>query len=113
VRQARTDIKSRPLRMDEVCGTPGTELACGTGWARCVESYRDDVLNPNARLFSGHLETVCDLLKALLGPLPGEGGMFTEAFNKKFLLLIQQRIVDGSSAQIHSRHYLQNSLLGL
>ena len=88
------------------------ELACGTGWARRVEPYSDDVLNWNARFFSGHLETVCDLLKALLGSLLGKGRMFTEAFNEKILLLIQQRIVDRSSAQIHPRHSFQNPLLG-
>ena len=113
VPQARTDIESRPLRMDKVCGTPDAELARCTGRAGCVEPYSDDVLNRNARFFSGYLETVCDLLKALLGSLLGKGGMFTEVLNEKLLLLIQQGIVDGSSAQIHSGHCLHNPLLGL
>ena len=98
--------------MDKVCGTSGTELTRCAGRARGIESDRNHVFNRNAGFFSSGLEPVCDLLKTLRGPLLGKGRIFTKSLDKKLSLLIKQRIVDRSSAQIHPRHSFQNPLLG-
>jgi hypothetical protein len=84
--------------MGKVCGASGTELARGTGGTRSVEANRDHILKTNARFFGSDLETVCDLLEALFGPLLCKRGIFKQALDEKLLLLVQQRVVDRSSA---------------
>ena len=75
--------------MDKVCGASRTELARGAGGTRSVEANRDHVLKVNAGFFGSYLETVCDLLEALFGPLLRKRGIFKQALDEKFLLLVQ------------------------
>ena len=94
--------------MHKVCGATRAELARGAGWARRVEPNGHHVVNGNSGFVGGDLESVRDLLKALLRPLFGKRRMLAQSLNEKFLLLVEQRIVDRGPAQVDSGDYLQS-----
>jgi muramoyltetrapeptide carboxypeptidase LdcA involved in peptidoglycan recycling len=92
------------MRMNKIRGTPRTELARRTGRTGSIQADCDDVREENTRLIGGNLETIGDLAEANLRPLFYKSRMLAQTVDEKFFLLIQQRIVDGSSAKIHSGH---------
>src|ERR1700730_17133796 len=92
--------------MHEVRGTSCTELAGRTRRTRSVQANGDRVRKEHARLFAGDLETICSLLEADPWSLLRKGGMLTQPLDEKLLLPVHYRIVDGSSAKIHSGHHL-------
>ena len=58
----------------------------------------------NFREVGGDFEAVFDLLEADFGALFGEGRMLAEAFDQKFFIARDQRVVDRRPAQIDSRN---------
>src|SRR3981081_3640589 len=92
--------------MHEVRGTSCTELASRTRRPRSVQADGYHIREENARLFGGDLETICNLLEADPWSLLRKGGMLTQPLDEKLLLPVHYRIVEGSSAKLHSGHYL-------
>src|SRR5580658_9585226 len=90
--------------MHKVGGTARAGLASRAGRTRGVQADSNHVGEENASAFGGNLETVCDLAEADLGPLLGKGRMLAQTFDQKALLLVHQRVVDSSSAKIHTGH---------
>ena len=111
VRQAFADIESCPLRMHKVGRATRTELAGGTGRPGRVQSDGNHIVNSNSRQIGCDLQTIRDLLETYLRSLFRESRMLTQLLNEKTLFPVNQGIVDGSSAQIDTRHYFHCSVL--
>ena len=92
------------MRMNKVRGAPRTQLARRTGRAGSIQADRDNVRKENTCLIGGNLETIGNLAEANLRPLFYKSRMLAQTVDEKLFLLIQQGIVDGSSAKIHSGH---------
>ena len=102
VSQTLADVEARPLGVHEVGGAPRAEHTRSAGRTGSIEADRNDVGNGNTRFVHGDLETVGDLLQADVRSLFRQRGMFAQAFDEELLLLVNNRIVDGGSAKIHS-----------
>ena len=102
VLQAFTNIEARPLRMNKVRGTSGTELARRAGRARSIQADGHHVREMNTCSLGGNLETIRYLAEADFRSLLCKRWMLTQSVDEKLLVPVHQRIVDRSSAKIDS-----------
>ena len=102
MRETFADVEARPIGMHKVGGTARAEHTRSACRAGRIQSDRDDVGESDASFVRRDLETIGDLLQANVRTLFRQRRMFTQSVNEKVPLLIDDRIVDGGSAQIHS-----------
>ena len=76
------------------------------GRTRRVEADGDDVGERNACLAGGDRQAVFDLLQADIRPLLGKRGVLAQAFDQELFFRVDQCVVDGGTAKIHSGHDL-------
>ena len=55
--------------------------------------------------FYGDFQALFDLRQTNVGPLRGQRGVLAQSADQELLLRVDDRIVDGGSAQVHSGHY--------
>src|SRR5262249_29757310 len=111
MRQTFADIKPCPIRMDKVRRSSRAEPTRGAGGSRRVPTNRHHVIHGDAGLLGGELQSVRDLLQADIGAFPRASRMLKQILDQEFLTPIEQGVVDGSSAQVHSGHGWHDSLL--
>jgi hypothetical protein len=104
LRQAFPNVKSCPSRMYEVRRSPRTKLARRTRRPGRVKTNHSDIRKLNACLSRDQRKAVFYLLETNVGPLACSGRTLAKLFNEKLLPSVQQRVVNRSTAKIHSRH---------
>ena len=73
------------------------------------DDERVDVFDRDTRLAGGDAETVFDLLQANVRPLFGKGRILAQALDQELLRWVDQRVINGGTAQVHSSHDLHAS----
>ncbi len=103
--QAFADVVAGPVGVHEVGGAARAQPPAGAGRPGRVQAHRHDLRDLHSALTGGQAETLLNLPQANRRALLRPRRVLAQALDQEPLVRVDERVIDGGPAQIHSSQY--------